>query len=48
MKKANQILNNMKNLSDWYYGAGQDGINYTSADDKERGTNFYEITQGYG
>lgn len=48
MKKANQILNNMKNLSDWYYGAGQDGINYTSTDDKERGTNFYEITQGYG
>lgn len=48
MKKANQILNNMKNLSDWYYGAGQDNINYTSADDKERGTNFYEITQGYG
>ena len=48
MKKANQILNNMKNLSDWYYGEGQDGINYTSTDDKERGTNFYEITQGYG
>lgn len=48
MKKANQILNNMKNLSDWYHGAGQDNINYTSADDKERGTNFYEITQGYG
>ena len=48
MKKANQILNNMKNLSDWYYGVGQDNINYTSADDKERGTNFYEITQGYG
>lgn len=48
MKKANQILNNMKNLSDWYYGAGQDNISYTSTDDKERGTNFYEITQGYG
>lgn len=48
MKKANQILNDMKNLSDWYYGAGQDNVNYTSADDKERGTNFYEITQGYG
>lgn len=48
MKKANQILNDMKNLSDWYYGAGQDNINYTSADDKERGTNFYEITKGYG
>lgn len=48
MKKANQILNNMKNLSDWYYGAGQDNISYTSTDDKERGTNFYEIAQGYG